>query len=164
MPENAYFQREYCLKELRWAKSANKFIQPVVDTGDKGRIGELLKMAPDDLRDLGKVDFVDLNQTDDEYLGLGVKKILRKATQQGIVLDVDTPHVSGVAHTLQSLAMWRRKGGEGSGGGVGRGGVGGGGVGKGGEGGGGIGRGGGDGENAQKSGDKAKELTVISLE
>ena len=61
---NAYFERDFCLKELRWAKAAGRYIQPVVDGADKGRIGEFLGMAPDDLRDLGSVDFVDLNQTE----------------------------------------------------------------------------------------------------
>ena len=49
---------------------------------EMGRIGEFLDMAPDDLRDLGSVDFVDLNQTDREYLQAGLKKILRKAGEK----------------------------------------------------------------------------------
>jgi len=140
---DVYFERAFCLKELRWAIDAKKFIQPVVDTVDKGRIEELINKAPDDLRYLIKVDFVDLNQTDDEYFGIGVKKILRKATQQGVVL----PHLTGVAHTLrvlvQNLATWRGKGGEG---GVG------------------IERGGGDVGNVQKSGAKGKEVAMDVVE
>ena len=76
---NAYFERDYCLKELRWAKESEKFIQPVVDVVDKVRIGEFMRGAPEDLRDLSSVDFVDLNLSDLEYFSVGVGKILRKA-------------------------------------------------------------------------------------
>ncbi len=64
---NGYFERPFCLKELRWALAAGKHIQPVVDSADKGRIGELMGMAPDDLQFPLNVDFVDFNQTDREY-------------------------------------------------------------------------------------------------
>ena len=40
VPGNAYFERPFCLKELRWALDKGKFIQPVVDAADKTRIGE----------------------------------------------------------------------------------------------------------------------------
>jgi len=92
---NAYFERDFCLKELRWAKAAGKYIQPVVDGADKGRIGEFLDMAPDDLRDLGSVDFVDLNQTDREYLQAGLKKILRKAGEK-----LDDPELKALGGPL----------------------------------------------------------------
>ncbi len=73
------FSRPFCLKELRWAKAAGTYIQPIVDSTDKSRIGEFLGMAPDDLKDLGSVDFVDFNQTDDDFFSLGVTKVLKKA-------------------------------------------------------------------------------------
>ena len=38
---NAYFERPFCLSELRWAQEAGVFIQPVVAADDKQRIGEL---------------------------------------------------------------------------------------------------------------------------
>ena len=76
---NGYFERPFCLKELRWAKAAGTYIQPIVDSTDKSRIGEFLGMAPDDLKDLGSVDFVDFNQTDDDFFSLGVTKVLKKA-------------------------------------------------------------------------------------
>ena len=76
---NGYFERPFCLKELRWAKTAGKYVQPIVDSTDKSRIGEFLGMAPDDLKDLGSVDFVDFNQTDDDFFSLGVTKVLKKA-------------------------------------------------------------------------------------
>ena len=86
---NAYFEREYCLKELRWAKGSEKFIQPVVDVEDKVRIGEFMRGAPEDLRDLSSVDFVDLNLSDPEYLSVGVGKILRKAKAQNAFGQVE---------------------------------------------------------------------------
>ena len=76
---NGYFERPFCLNELRWAKAAGTYIQPIVDSTDKSRIGEFLGMAPDDLKDLGSVDFVDFNQTDDDFFSLGVTKVLKKA-------------------------------------------------------------------------------------
>ena len=76
---NGYFERPFCLKELRWAKAAGTYIQPIVDSTDKSRIGEFLGMAPADLKDLGSVDFVDFNQTDDDFFSLGVTKVLKKA-------------------------------------------------------------------------------------
>ena len=80
---NGYFERPFCLKELRWAKTAGKYVQPIVDSTDKSRIGEFLGMAPDDLKDLGSVDFVDFNQTDDDFFSLGVEKVLKKAKAAG---------------------------------------------------------------------------------
>ena len=52
---NAYFRREYCLKELRWAREAGKFIQPIIRIEDKQNIGELMALVPEDLKDLGRV-------------------------------------------------------------------------------------------------------------
>ena len=94
----AYFEREFCLKELRWAKQAKKFIQPVLMDEDKTRINVLLnggaypdttrfEGAPKDLRDLGSVDMVDLNMTDPEYFELGLEKIIRKAKANGVEID-----------------------------------------------------------------------------
>ena len=40
-------------KELRWAKAAGTYIQPIVDSTDKSRIGEFLGMAPADGRTFG---------------------------------------------------------------------------------------------------------------
>eukprot|EP00966_Prymnesium_polylepis_P246703 5705910-Prymnesium_polylepis.2 len=74
----AYFEREFCLKELRWAVASSKCIQPVIDMADKPRIGELISMAPADLRWLGGIDWVDLNTTDCDYFNVGVNKILEK--------------------------------------------------------------------------------------
>ena len=100
----AYFERPFCLKELRWARKAGKFIQPVLMDEDKTRINVLLnggaypdttrfEGAPKDLRLLGSVDMVDLNMSDPEYFELGLKKIIRKARANGVKIDdrLNTP-------------------------------------------------------------------------
>ena len=72
----AYFTREFCIAELRWAREAGKPIQPVIRAEDKQRIGEFLDMAPADLKDIGKINFIHLDRGDIEYWELGVKKVL----------------------------------------------------------------------------------------
>ena len=60
---NAYLNRPFCLKELRWAFAAGKHLQPVVHLDDKKRIGDVfIPMVPDlDLRAwIGASDFVDV--------------------------------------------------------------------------------------------------------
>ena len=57
----AYFERPFCVKELRWAIEASKPIQPVVRAEDKMNIGTLLMDAPEDLRHLGGIDFIDVD-------------------------------------------------------------------------------------------------------
>ena len=41
---NAYFRRPYCIQELKWAQEAGKYIQPIIRTQDKDRIGEFLSL------------------------------------------------------------------------------------------------------------------------
>jgi hypothetical protein len=55
--KNSYFQRPYCMNELRWAREVGVPIQPIIRREDKGRIGDFLAQAPQDLKDLGGVDF-----------------------------------------------------------------------------------------------------------
>ena len=74
---NAYFKREYCVKELRWALEAGVPIQPVIRAEDKASIGDFLDLAPEDLRHLGKTDWIDLNRNDRDYWEVGVKKMFR---------------------------------------------------------------------------------------
>ena len=106
--ENAYLNRAFCQNELRWAAAAKTHVRPVVHVNDKTRIGEFISMAPEDLKWLGTVDFVDvrteghsnrthvrrtltraqspfalatqLNLSDREYWEVGLKKMLKKAT------------------------------------------------------------------------------------
>ena len=81
--KNAYFSRDFCLQELRWAFKKGTHVQPVVDLEDKKRIGEFTKMAPADLKRIGSIDFVDLNPSDKEYWDVGLKKIFDKAKARG---------------------------------------------------------------------------------
>ena len=50
----------FCVKELQWAKEAGIPIQPVIRMEDKTEIGTFLSQAPDDLKDIGNIDFIDL--------------------------------------------------------------------------------------------------------
>ena len=68
------------MKELQWAKEAGITIQPVIRMEDKTEIGTFLSQAPDDLKDIGNIDFVDLNRSDKEYWDVGVNKIVRALT------------------------------------------------------------------------------------
>jgi O-acetyl-ADP-ribose deacetylase (regulator of RNase III) len=74
--ENAYFQREYCVKELRWARAAGVPIQPVMLPEDKKRIGEFLGQAPADLKGLGAVDFIHLDRSRAAYWETGIDELL----------------------------------------------------------------------------------------
>jgi len=86
---NAYFNRPFCVQELRWAREAGVPIQPVVVMKDKDRIGELLALAPEDLKDLGDIDFIDLNMDDKDYWLVGVQKILRQQLQEDLQEDLE---------------------------------------------------------------------------
>ena len=77
--DNAYLKRDYCLSELRWAFAANKHVQPVVHMDDKPNIGSFVAMAPDDLKRIGSIDFVDLNTSHKAYFGTGIELIVEKA-------------------------------------------------------------------------------------
>eukprot|EP00854_Cymbomonas_tetramitiformis_P027913 gene27913-34491_t len=85
-PDDAYFKRPFCLKELRWAVEAGRHIQPVMRVEDKQRIGELLSGAPQDLKFLGDTDWIDLNRGDDEFWDVGVKKIIKRTLIDGAIL------------------------------------------------------------------------------
>ena len=82
--EDAYLSRPFCLKELRWAFKKGTHVQPVVHLKDKERIGEFIKMAPDDLKRIGSIDFVDLNPSDKQYWDVGLGKIFDKAKTRGV--------------------------------------------------------------------------------
>ena len=81
---NAYFRREYCIKELQWATEAGVPIQPIVRGEDKSRVGEFLGQleAPlkvdgtlQDIRCfqvLGETDWIDLHRSDKAYWAVGI--------------------------------------------------------------------------------------------
>eukprot|EP00854_Cymbomonas_tetramitiformis_P025161 gene25161-30706_t len=73
----SYFERPVCLKELRWAVSANKSVQPVLRVEDKHRVGEFLALAPADLKFLGSIDWIDMNRGAVQYWNVGISLICR---------------------------------------------------------------------------------------
>ena len=85
--ENAYFKRPYCCNELRWAREVGVPIQPVILADDKKRIGEFIGQAPEDLKDLGGVDFIHLDRSRPAYWQVGVDEVIKGAdalASQGI--------------------------------------------------------------------------------
>jgi hypothetical protein len=74
--QNAYFNRWMCLQELRWAIKYGVPIQPVIRVEDKKKIGDFIKMAPDDLRFLGGVDWKHIDRSNKRYFDLGVDMLL----------------------------------------------------------------------------------------
>eukprot|EP00854_Cymbomonas_tetramitiformis_P011434 gene11434-13514_t len=84
---NSYFERAYCLKELRWAIDANICIQPVVRAEDKKRIGEFVAAAPDDLKVIGSINIIHLDCTDASYWDLGVSNIVEQCRKRQTSLD-----------------------------------------------------------------------------
>lgn len=77
--ENAYFKRPYCCNELRWAREVGVPIQPVILADDKKRIGEFIGQAPEDLKDLGGVDFIHLDRSRPAYWQVGVDEVIKGA-------------------------------------------------------------------------------------
>ena len=82
--KDAYLNRSFCLKELRWAFEKGTHVQPVVHLKDKERIGEFITMAPADLKRIGSIDFVDLNPSDKRYWTVGLGIIFDKAKARGV--------------------------------------------------------------------------------
>jgi hypothetical protein len=80
--DKAYFKREYCIQELRWAFAANVLIVPVVDATDKDNIGELLKLAPEDFSDLGKThDIIAFHHSSKGLRGASISTVLKRLPQ-----------------------------------------------------------------------------------
>ena len=80
--ENAYFNRWMCQQELRWAVEAGVPIQPVVRIKDKGKIGDFIQMAPDDLKFIGNTNWEDLNRSNSRKFQLGVEMVMEQANAQ----------------------------------------------------------------------------------
>ena len=110
---NAYFNRPFCVSEVRWRVVAGKHLQPVVHADDKTRIGEFVGMAPDDLKKIGGIDFVDLNLTDKDYWKLGLSKIVDKAVDvhpsiwHGDALRINELVATATTLEIMSLATVR---------------------------------------------------------
>lgn len=77
--DNAYFNRAYCVQELRWAVEVGVPIQPVMLAVDKCRISEILTLAPSDLNHLWGVDFIHLDRSCPRVWEVGVDALLESA-------------------------------------------------------------------------------------
>jgi hypothetical protein len=118
---NAYFRRPFCIKELRWAQEAGKFIQPILRLEDKGKIGEFLGLldAPlkvdgqmqdiSDLRCLGNTEWMDLNRNNQRFWDLGmeiVHEALENAPQftaSTSTLSIDRAHDKEISELKKQL-------------------------------------------------------------
>ena len=82
-PDDAshYFRRPFCVNELRWALEAGVKVQPVVRVEDKGKISDFMSVAPDDLKLLGSIDWLEIIRSDKTYFSVGVDKIIAKLGQ-----------------------------------------------------------------------------------
>jgi len=92
--DTAYFKREFCLKELRWAREVEVPIQPVIAAEDKQKVGEFIGQAPQDLKDLGQVDFSHLDRSDLRIWDTAVEIMLKNIEA---LADGGPPQVHGDA-------------------------------------------------------------------
>jgi hypothetical protein len=72
----AYANRNFCLKELRWALQYGTCIQPVVQNLDKGRIGFFINQLPQDLKKLGDIDFIHLDKSRPKRWEVSVEEVM----------------------------------------------------------------------------------------
>jgi hypothetical protein len=75
--DSAYFKREFCVNELRWARVAGVPIQPVIMREDKDDIGRYLGQAPADLQDLGQVDFKTLDRVGPAIWNTSIDELIK---------------------------------------------------------------------------------------
>jgi len=87
----SYFTREFCLKELRWARDAGKGLVVCIDVKDKNRIGEFLNGAPEDLKSIGDINFIDLNRGEVRYFKLGIELLLDAKPKKLALAAVSSP-------------------------------------------------------------------------
>lgn len=74
--KNSYFKREYCMKELRWARAKKIPIQPIIRREDKAHVGKFVAQAPKDLKYLGGVDFKCLDRVSPSIWNACIKDML----------------------------------------------------------------------------------------
>jgi hypothetical protein len=77
----SYFGRWLTVQELRWAVKYNVPIQPVVRAEDKKKIGDFIKMIPEDLKFLGGIDWKHLDRGNKRFFDLGVDLVLEGAEE-----------------------------------------------------------------------------------
>ena len=78
----AYFQRDFCKKELRWARDANVFIQPVINIEDKSRIGEFMQQAPEEFKFLGCINFLELYRGSVDFWETSVNGVVKVLNEE----------------------------------------------------------------------------------
>ena len=75
---NAYFSRDFCQKELRWAMEKNVPIIPLILLKDKTRIAEFVNEAPPDLQEIINLDFKELIDTHKKFWDTSINLILEE--------------------------------------------------------------------------------------
>ena len=81
--ENAYFQRDYCRKEMEWAKAAGVNIHPVCNRDDVQIIGELRDGCPDHLQFIFDEDITYLDESKNSLWNVGVDEIIDRMSLGG---------------------------------------------------------------------------------
>ena len=99
----AYFQRDFCKKELRWARDANVFIQPVINIDDKTRIGEFMQQAPEDLKFLGGINFLKLYRGSLDFWDKSVNRVV------GVLNDTKVPNANLIEEFAENIYALNQK-------------------------------------------------------
>ena len=81
--ENAYLNRTFCQKELKWAWAAEKHVQPVVHINEKSNISNYINMAPEEFRQIGHNEWTELITSDARFWNAACQKLLEQATSKG---------------------------------------------------------------------------------
>ena len=74
--EHRYFQRPFCVKELKWAIAAGKPIVPVVTAEDKPNIGTYIDEGKSKGIDLSACDFQHVDRSKAKMLSASIETIL----------------------------------------------------------------------------------------
>jgi hypothetical protein len=110
--DTAYFKREYCMKELRWAIQAGVPIQPVVSREDKQDIGNFVGQIPGDLKDLGKVDFKALDRISPAIWTTSIDEMLKSidalSAAAGLADTMSEPDATASASSAGTVDSFKR--------------------------------------------------------
>ena len=93
-----YFTRPFCIKELEWSVKYMKPMIVVIDVKHKNDIGNILETCPTHLKNIGKMNFIELNRGDKDYWKVGMNKI-QKAEK--IILEIN----QGTARETLEISM-----------------------------------------------------------
>mmetsp|Transcript_46280 Transcript_46280/g.86329 ORF Transcript_46280/g.86329 Transcript_46280/m.86329 type:complete len:518 (+) Transcript_46280:299-1852(+) len=89
---NAYLKSDDCLRVLRLTLQEGLLIQPVKQVDDTRSKREIMRNAPDDVRALVNLNWVDLNRTTMQYWDLAVKAILDRESNSSSTNSGVEPH------------------------------------------------------------------------